>query len=125
MAATLTHVGSNPTRPSKLARMRLPKTNRVHYRTYDITKEKQPMVEGSPCDGWMDKDGKGTICVKENLCPLSTCDVLLHEILHAICYEHGLKLPDEEETVRAMASALIQNILDNKETWRFICRHVK
>lgn len=101
--------------------MRIPKTNKVHYRTYDIKQEKQPMVEGSPCDGWMDKD-VAEICVKKGLQLLPTKDVLLHEVLHAIFYEHGLETDMEEKLVRTIASALIQNIEDNAGFWRFICR---
>lgn len=40
-------------------------------------------------------------------------DSILHEVLHAINYEFGMELTDEENTINRLTKALIRVFLDN------------
>jgi hypothetical protein len=98
--------------------MTIPTSVKVGHLDYKIIVAVLPDNDYGNCDSHTQ-----VITLTPNQTPQSAADTLLHEILHAIYNDSGLfsiKRPDEEITVRLIATWLKGVFRDNPEVTAFI-----
>ena len=102
--------------------MKLPDTIKIGLRTYTL--EVKDVVTNSDDVLWGLCDrasGKIEITQHHDLPVMQ--DTLVHEVLHAVYDDRGLEKGDEEERiVKALATGLVQVLVDNPKLRKWVCQ---
>lgn len=95
---------------------------RIGSFNYEVVMEDNPKGEsGNDIDGQV-RTFDGVIRLRAGACPQFTQQVMLHEAVHAICYQYGIRQLSEHDT-DVMATAIMSFIKDNKEFIEEIGKH--
>ena len=89
---------------------KLPDTIKVGPRTYKIILCRDAEIGITNMAGECNPQAS-TIRILRNMAPTSQWETLFHEVLHGICYDRGINLP--EECVTSLSNGFFQVLLDN------------
>lgn len=103
--------------------MRRPRRVKILGFNYKIVGITPAQAMGFGIEG-MHKADELEICVADHLPPIRQVQVLLHEILHGVCYSMGLRgeALDEETVVEKMSDGLLAVWRDNPYAFAW-CNH--
>lgn len=121
--------GPTPSRTRKRGRNKfgVPSAAKIKEKTYSIHPATKHYGVRQDFYGWFCSQNE-EILFREGMTKFDTVDTVIHEILHGLIYEYGIKFDHwkkEEATVTRLSTALTEFIIDNPKFMLWLMRCYK